>query len=77
MAIDLLFAENCELEHIFERRVEICMERSDQVDDSSDIPISCQMHHLIIDLKHATLTVDTGSVDVIRLANANSSHVVG
>ena len=53
------------------------MERSDQVDDSSDIPISRQMHHLIIDLKHAALTVDTGSVDVIRLANANSSHVVG
>lgn len=80
MAIYFLFAENSELERIFERRVEICMKRLDRLDDPIYNPISRQMQkniHLDHYGVYAVLTVDTGSVDVIRLANAKSSHVVG
>ena len=82
MAIYFLFAENSELERIFERRVEICMKRLDRLDDPIYNPTSRQMQkNTCIHLNHygvyAVLTVDTGSVDVMRLANAKSSHVVG
>ena len=36
MAIYFLFAENSELEHICERRVEICIDRLDRLDRSDD-----------------------------------------
>ena len=51
----------------------------DQLDDSiyTCNPISRQMKKIYHLMHYTILTVDTGSVDVMRLANAKSSHAVG